>query len=103
MPESPHTNATPGHWFAMKRKAVELAKLDDVEKVYLNKGLSNEIPGARPNRRPDLMVKRKNGLIDQYEVPSKTDIPDKLLDRMNQNRDILGDKAGDINILEIRR
>jgi hypothetical protein len=49
------------------------------------------------------MVKRKNGLIDQYEVPSKTDIPDKLLDRMNQNRDILGDKAGDINILEIRR
>lgn len=46
------------------------------------------------------MVRRTNGLIDQYEVPSKTDIPDKLLDRMNQNREILGNKAGDINVLE---
>jgi toxin YxiD len=38
----------------MVDKAEELAKRDDVVKVYLNKGLSNEILGITPNRRPDI-------------------------------------------------
>ena len=102
MPDSPHTNGTPGHWFAMKRKAVEFAKMGDVEKIYLNKGLSYEIPGATPNRRPDIMVKRTNGLIDQFEVPSKTDVRANLIRRMIENKNILGNKAGDADILDIR-
>jgi RHS repeat-associated protein len=103
MPSKPHTNKTPGHWFAMKRKAVELAKQPNIEEVSLNKGISKYAPGAKPNNRPDIMAKKTGGKIDQYEVPSKTDIRDKLLDRMDQNRDILGSKAGDINILEVGR
>ncbi|AMQ07064.1 hypothetical protein AZE41_14615 [Sporosarcina psychrophila] len=63
-PSKPHTNKTPGHWEAMIDKADELAKKDDVSKIYLNKGLSNEIPGIKPNRRPDIMVVRKDRKID---------------------------------------
>jgi len=101
MPDAPHTNGTPGHWFAIKRKAVELPKMDDVEKVFINKGLSNIVPDAKPNRRPDIMVKRITGLIDQFEVPSKTDVRANLIRRMVENSKILGDKAGNIEIIEI--
>ncbi|WP_278342271.1 pre-toxin TG domain-containing protein [Parageobacillus thermoglucosidasius] len=98
-PSKPHTNKTLGHWEAMVDKAEELAKRDDVVKVYLNKGLSNEIPGITPNRRPDIMVVRSDGKIDQYEVPSKTDNIDDLISRMRDNQRLLGDRAGDIFIL----
>lgn len=43
----------------MVEKANDLSKNDNVSKIYLNKGLSNEIPGIKPNRRPDIMVVRK--------------------------------------------
>ncbi|MER2169630.1 MAG: T7SS effector LXG polymorphic toxin [Psychrobacillus psychrodurans] len=98
-PSKPHTNKTPGHWEAMVDKAEELAMQDNISKVYLNKGLSNEIPGIRPNRRPDIMVVRKDGKIDQYEVPSKTDNIYDLRKRMIDNQKLLGEKAGDIYIL----
>ncbi|MEK4715672.1 hypothetical protein MKX62_23160 [Sporosarcina sp. FSL K6-5500] len=98
-PSKPHTNKTPGHWEAMIDKADELAKKDDVSKIYLNKGLSNEIPGIKPNRRPDIMVVRKDRKIDQYEVPSKTDNVEDLIERMEDNQRLLIDRAGDIFIL----
>lgn len=44
---------------------------------------------------------RNNGLIDQVEVPSKTDIPDLLIDRMVDNQRIMGDRAGTIKIRNI--
>ncbi|EQB90153.1 hypothetical protein M918_01335 [Clostridium sp. BL8] len=37
---------------------------------------------------------RKDGKIDQVEVPSKTDSIEKLLERMGINKDIMGDRAG---------
>lgn len=73
----------------------------DYSKIYVNKGLSNEIPGARPNRRADIMGVRKNGLIDQVEVPSKTDVPDLLIDRMIDNQKNIGDRAGGIKVKNI--
>lgn len=45
------------------------------------------------------MVVRQDGKIDQYEVPSKTDNIDDLMNRMMDNQKLLGDKAGDIFIL----
>jgi hypothetical protein len=87
----------------MVDKAEELAKRDDVVKVYLNKGLSNEIPGITLNRRPDIMVVRSDGKIDQYEVPSKTDNIDDLISRMRDNQRLLGDRAGDIFILPTKK
>jgi len=85
----------------MKRKAVEMAKMEDVETVYLNKALSNAVPGAGLNR-PDIMVKRINGLIDQFEVPSKTDSISSLFNRMRQNQQMLGEQAGSIGIHNIQ-
>lgn len=83
----------------MVSKAQVLAKQDDIEKIYLNKGLSNEVPlNGSPNRRPDLIVVRRDGKIDQYEVPSKSDDVNSLFDRMRDNQKILGERAGTINI-----
>ncbi len=47
------------------------------------------------------MCVRNNGPIDQAEVPSKTDIPDLLIDRMIYNQRIIGDRAGNIKIRNI--
>ncbi|WP_429842082.1 RHS repeat domain-containing protein [Brevibacillus sp. FIR094] len=102
LPSKPHTNKTPGHWFASMRKAVQEAKKDDTVKVYLNKGLQNEVASARP-RRPDVMVVKSNGKINQYEVPSTTDDPAKLVERMIDNQKELGSRAGSIQLLPIKK
>ena len=78
-----------------------MKKSGDYKKIYVNKGLSNEIPGARPNRRPDVMGVRHNGIIDQVEVPSKTDDLLALRNRMKDNQKIIGNRAGSIKIREI--
>ncbi|WP_188669558.1 RHS repeat-associated core domain-containing protein [Saccharibacillus kuerlensis] len=102
LPSRPHTNKTEGHWFASMRKAVEEAKKTDTTRVYLNKGLQNEVPRAKPNR-PDVMVVKSNGKINQYEVPSKTDDPAMLIKRMIENQKHLNDRAGVIQILPVKK
>lgn len=103
LPSAPH-GVTPGHWDTMVDKALDLAQHSDAEEIWLNKGLSNvqDINKIYPNRRPDLMVKRADGKIDQYEVPSATDDPDDLWARMQDNKRILGDVAGETYILPIQ-
>jgi len=103
LPSAPH-GVTPGHWDTMVDKAIDLAQHSDAEEIWLNKGLSNvnEINKIDPNRRPDLMVKRADGKIDQYEVPSITDDPDNLWVRMQDNKRILGDLGGGTFILPIK-
>ena len=101
-PSRPHSNGTEGHWETIQQKANELANSGQYEKIYVNKGLSNEIPGATPNRRPDIMAVKPDGSIDQFEVPSKTDTIKGLLDRMTDNTRILGDRAGDIEVVPIK-
>ena len=79
-----------------------VAQRDDVTQVYVNKGLSNvtELTNIEPNRRPDIMVVRTDGKIDQYEVLSKTDDRNAIYDRLRDNQRILGDKAGEIHMLD---
>ncbi|MBC2581764.1 hypothetical protein [Clostridium sp. DJ247] len=74
----------------------------DYKKIYSNKGLSNEIPGAKPNNRPDVMGVRHDGTIDQVEVPSKTDDPADLIQRMIDNQKIIEDRAGTIKVRPIK-
>ncbi|HEY9061484.1 MAG TPA: hypothetical protein VIO64_13400, partial [Pseudobacteroides sp.] len=103
LPSAPHNNGTAGHWDTMVDKAIDLAQHSDAEEIWLNKGLSNvtDLNKIEPNRRPDLLVKRADGKIDQYEVPSKTDKIEDLELRMADNQRILGDKAGKAFILVI--
>lgn len=100
-PDKPHTNNTEGHWETIQEEVNRMEESGEYSKIYVNKGLSNEIPSAKPNRRPDIMAVRKDGLIDQVEVPSKSDSPVKLIDRMTDSQRILGDRAGTIRIKEI--
>ncbi|MCI8562936.1 MAG: hypothetical protein HFH69_05395 [Lachnospiraceae bacterium] len=102
-PSKPHRNGTEGHWEAITEEVETMKDSGQYSKIYVNKGLSHEIPGATPNRRPDIMaVRRDNGLIDQVEVPSKTDTTDALIERMRDNQRIMGDRAGSIKIKRIR-
>ncbi|HEY9060505.1 MAG TPA: polymorphic toxin-type HINT domain-containing protein, partial [Pseudobacteroides sp.] len=103
LPSVPHNNGTAGHWDTMVDKAIDLAQHSDAEEIWLNKGLSNvtDLNKIEPNRRPDLLVKRADGKIDQYEVPSKTDDVNALRARMEDNRRILGSLAGEADIIFI--
>ncbi len=102
LPSKPHRNGTEGHWETILDEVENMKQSGDYVKIYVNKGLSNEIPGANPNRRPDIMGVRQDGTIDQVEVPSKTDNPKELIDRMKANQDIIGkERAGTIRIRNI--
>ena len=100
-PNKPHTNSTQGHWETIQSKVYELAASGEYEKIYVNKGISNEVPGASPNRRPDIMAVRRDGTIDQFEIPSKTDTVQGLYDRMTDTQSLLGDKAGTVEVVLI--
>lgn len=102
LPSKPHANGTEGHWDTILDEVGDMSSSGDYKKVYVNNGLSNEIPGAKPNRRPDVMGVRHDGTIDQVEVPSKTDDPADLLNRMRDNQRILGDRAGNIKVRPIK-
>ena len=102
-PNKPHTNGTEGHWETIQQKVGELVDSGNYDKLYVNKGISNEIPNAQPNRRPDIMGVQPNGKIDQFEIPSKTDTIQGLYDRMNNSKKILGNRAGNIEVVPIRK
>ena len=55
---------------------------------FLKSAPINEIAGAKRNRRPDVMGVRHNRIIDQVEVPSKTDDSVDLIERMIDNQKI---------------
>ncbi|MCB2355763.1 RHS repeat domain-containing protein [Clostridium estertheticum] len=102
-PSKPHKNGTEGHWETIINKVDNMSESGKYNKIYINKGIGNEIPGAKPNNRPDIMGVRKNGKIDQIEVPSKTDTIEKLIKRMEINKNIMGDRAGTAKIKKIRK
>ena len=101
LPSKPHKNRTVGHWETILDEVDVMKQSGEYKKIYVNKGLSNEIPNAKPNRRPDIMGVRNDGIIDQVEVPSKTDNPKALIDRMIDNQRILGERAGSIKVRNI--
>ena len=101
MPNKPHTNGTEGHWETILDEVDKMVKSGEYEKIYVNKGLSNEIPNAKPNRRPDIMAVKPSGIIDQVEVPSKTDDVASLIERMIDNQRIMEDRSGKIIIRKI--
>ncbi|WP_243143320.1 RHS repeat domain-containing protein [Clostridium estertheticum] len=102
-PSKPHKNGTEGHWETITNKVDNMSESGKYNKIYINKGIGNEILGAKPNNRPDIMGVRKNGKIDQIEVPSKTDTIEKLIKRMKINKNIMGDRAGTAKIKKIRK
>jgi len=103
LPSKSHKNGTEGHWETILDEVKVMKNSGNYKKIYVNKGLSNEIPGAKPNRRPDIMGVRYDGIIDQVEVPSKTDVPESLIERMMDNQRVLGEKAGSIKIRPINK
>ena len=102
-PSKPHTNKTEGHWETIVDKTNELAESGEYKKIYVNKGIRNEVKDVTPNRRADITAVKRNDKIDLFEVPSKTDEPDKLVERMEEVNKQLGDRAGDINLVYIKK
>ena len=102
MPSKPHRNKTPGHWETILDTVDELKNSGDYSKIYVNKGIRNEVKGSVVNRRPDIMAVRHDGLIDQFEIPSKTDSVRKLQERMIKNQKMMGERAGSTEIRHIK-
>jgi len=101
LPSSPHRNGTQGHWETILDEVEVMKQSGEYKKIYVNKGLHNEVPDTPLNNRPDIMGVRHNGIIDQVEVPSKTDTYKDLMDRMKLNQSMLGDRAGPIKVRTI--
>ena len=102
-PSKPHTNKTEGHWETIVDKTNELAESGEYKKIYVNKGIRNEVKDVTPNRRADITAVKRDDKIDLFEVPSKSDDPDKLVERMKEVNKQLGDRAGDINLVYIKK
>lgn len=76
------------------------AKKDDVVAVFLNKGY-NKATGEKikSNRRPDVLVQKKDGTFDTYEVKSHSDNIDILRIRNEEAMNKLPKhKQGEIKI-----
>ena len=103
LPNKPHVNKTEGHWETILSKVDELRVSGDYSKIYVNKGIRNEIKTAKINRRPDIMAVKRDGTIDQFEIPSKTDVIEKLRIRMSRNSAVMGNRAGNNTIVPIMK
>lgn len=101
LPNKPHTNKTPGHWETILEEVDIMKNSGQYSKIYVNKGLRNEVKNVPINRRPDIMAVRWDGVIDQVEVPSKSDSINKLIVRMYNNNSMLGKRAGETRIVYI--
>ena len=75
----------------------------DYDRILVNQGI-NEASGLSlsPNRRPDIIGVRHDGTIDLFEIPSKTDRPEVLLNRMQEVLDKLNARAGGGFLIPIR-
>ena len=80
-------------------KVDELKNSGNYSTIYVNKGIRNEVKDAAINRRPDIMAVRRDGKIDQFEIKSKTDKAEELYRRLNENRLMMGNRAGTIEVL----
>ena len=96
-PSKPHTNKTEGHRETIVDKTNELAESGEYKKIYVNKGIRNEVKDVTPNRRADITAVKRDDKIDLFEVPSKSDDPDKLVERMKE----VNKQLGDINLVYI--
>lgn len=102
-PSKPHTNKTEGHRETIVDKTNELAESGEYKKIYVNKGIRNEVKDVTPNRRADITAVKRDDKIDLFEVPNKSDDPDKLVERIKEVNKQLGDRAGDINLVYIKK
>ena len=96
---------TPGHATRSTREAIAAAKRKDVVEVYMDRGYKRATgEHLNPNRRPDVLIKKKDGTMHVVEVRSRSDDPKKLLKR---NEEALAQlpkaKQGKIRIVEITR
>ncbi|MCF2490256.1 SpvB/TcaC N-terminal domain-containing protein [Dyadobacter sp. CY347] len=73
---------TPGHAEVSEKIATEMSKQPDVKRVALNLGYRKATDGVINSRRiPDVTVTSLDGLVEVFEVASKTDIVSKLISR----------------------
>lgn len=101
-PSRPHANETPGHWETIVDVALKMAKSGKYRKIYVNKGINNELgPGAaKPNNRPDVWGVRWDGKIDQVEVLSRSDKEYIIQERMLETQEML-DVEGFMRLLAV--
>jgi hypothetical protein len=94
---------TTGHDVRSYRIAIREAKKAETDAVLLNRGMKRATgEPIAPNNRPDVTVVRKNGKVDQFEVPSSTDKIRTLRERMDKaTTQVSKEQRGDNKIIDI--
>ncbi len=98
---------TPGHVFRSLRIAIDAAKNSDVDKVYMDRGLTNtlrdeyNIAAFGYRIRPDVFWVTKDGKVHIREVMSKNDTRASLMYRMERAMDGIAERnRGTIDVIK---
>jgi len=93
---------TYGHRFRSYREAITEAKKGDTDQVYMNRGYKKATgESVTPNRRPDVIVVKKDKTVHAIEVQSKTDKPEVLFQRNQESMKRLPpEREGKVRIIE---
>jgi hypothetical protein len=87
----------------MMREAIRLAKQPDTKHVYMDTAVSKIFGDKRLGRkRPDLVRIRKDGKVDMFEIPSKSQTEKGQLSKLRTIRKKI-DRQGDNEVISIRR
>ena len=95
------TSTTPGHAEAMNNLVQRLAATGEYELVTLQRSWRTATGRVGTSGSiPDVIGVRRNGVVDAWEVASRTDDPAQLLQRLQQGRQSLpAERRGTIQVL----
>jgi hypothetical protein len=95
-------STTPGHAEAMNNLVNRLAASGEYEYVTIQRSWRTATGRVGTSRDiPDVIGVRRNGVVDAWEVRSRTDVPRELLDRLNRGRQSLPpERRGGIEVIE---
>jgi hypothetical protein len=95
------SSTTPGHAEAMNNLVNRLAASGEYEYVTIQRSWRTATGRVGDSRSiPDVIGVRRNGVVDAWEVASRTDDPAQLLQRLQQGRQSLPvERRGTVQVL----
>ena len=95
-------STTPGHTEAMNNLVIRLAATGEYEYACIQRSWRTATGRVGTSRDiPDVIGVRRDGRVDAWEVRSRTDLQQDLLDRLNRGRQSLPpERRGTVQVLE---
>jgi hypothetical protein len=92
---NPQVTGTPGHDTTSLELAQEQSALPGAQSVHMNQTLNTITNGAVPsNLKPDVATVFDNGQVNVFEIPSNSQTPAEMQDKIDHMEGLLGGMAG---------